>query len=213
MADAPDPTAVKLREKMEETRGALSEKIETLEEKVVGIADTATTTVAETVQTVKEVVENTVESVKEGVEGTVETVKGIFDVPGHFRRYPWAMFAGSLAAGFAAGKLLSADGAARPPPAPADAPGPARAREDGGPGWLSWLAEQFGPELEKVKGLALGATFGLVRDLLTRAVPESLGGQVKDVVDSFTTKMGGRPLEGPVLPESKEERHEPALSA
>jgi hypothetical protein len=221
MADAPDQTEVKLREEMEETRSALSDKIETLEEKVVGIAEGATTAVADTVQAVQDVVHDTVESVKEGVEGTVATVKGIFDVRGHMDRHPWAMFAGSVAAGFAAGKLLpawpsrdgSADGHARSSDAPAYTPQPARAHEDGGPGWLAWLGEQFGPELEKVKGLALGAAFGLVRDMLTRAVPGSLGGQVKDVVDSFTSKMGGRPLEGPVLPESKEEKPEPALSA
>jgi hypothetical protein len=223
MGDAPDQTEVKLREEMEETRTALSDKIETLEEKVVGVADTATTAVADTVQTVKAVVENTVESVKVGVEGTVETVKGIFDIRGHVERYPWAMFAGSVAAGFLAGKLIpswprgeSSDGAARPDYAAAYTP-PPTAREhkhkEGGTSWLGWLGEQFGPELEKVKGMALGAAFGLVRDMLARSVPQSLGSQVKEVVDSFTTKLGGKPVSGPMLPESAEEKREPVASA
>jgi hypothetical protein len=192
---------------MEDTRTNLSEKLETLQEKVVTTVESATTAVADTVATVTDAVQGTVESVKEGVGGAVETVKETFNLPRQVERHPWAMFAGAAAVGFAAGKLLDllprgghavARGmsAAAAPARPAHPPS-----EDGGKSWLRWLAEAFGPEIDQVKGLAVGAALGLVRDLVAKAVPETLGPQIKDMIDSFTTKVGGKPVPGPVLPE------------
>jgi hypothetical protein len=217
MADAPDPTAVKLREEMEQTRTNLSEKLGTLEEKVVTTVEGATTAVADTVATVTDAVQGTVESVKKGVGGAVETVKETFNIPRQVERRPWAMFAGSVAVGFAAGKLLdllplggeavargmsAASATARPAYTPSSAARSWSApSEDGGKGWLQWFQEAFGPEIDKVKGLAVGTALGLVRDLVAQAVPETLGPQIKEVIDSFTTKLGGKPVEGPVLPE------------
>ena len=65
-----------IREQMQETRTGLAEKLEALEERVMGVA----TAVSETVENVKEGVEGTVESVKETVSETVETVKDTFNL-------------------------------------------------------------------------------------------------------------------------------------
>jgi len=95
-----------IREQMDETRADLQEKLEILEDKVLGTIENTTTTVEKTVATVKEAVEGTVESVKESVAETVQTVKHTFDLPAHCVNHPWLMFGGSIAVGFATGQLV-----------------------------------------------------------------------------------------------------------
>jgi uncharacterized protein YjbJ (UPF0337 family) len=104
-------------EQMEGTRASLAQKLETLENQVVGTIQEATSTVSETVQqvkdavtdtveTVKGTVEGTVETVKDTVQGTVETVKETFDLRRQVENHPWLMFGGSLATGFVAGQMM-----------------------------------------------------------------------------------------------------------
>jgi ElaB/YqjD/DUF883 family membrane-anchored ribosome-binding protein len=106
-----------IRDQMQETRTALTEKLEALEQKVTGTVDSTASAVAETVQnltdtvqetvgTVKETVASTVDTVSETVESTVETVKDTFDIPGHVQRHPWIAMAGSVATGFLLGRML-----------------------------------------------------------------------------------------------------------
>jgi len=68
--------------------------------------------------------------------------------------------------------------------------------------WLSGLFEQFGPEINKLKGLALGTLFGVARDMVSQALPETLKDQVTHLFNDFTEKAGGQPLHGSVLGES-----------
>jgi len=106
-----------IRQQMEETRESLTSKLETLENKVVGTVQEATTAVAETVDSVKNAVAQTVDSVKDGFTGTVEavketatevvdSVKETFDLRHQFDKRPWVMFGGSVALGFLGGWLL-----------------------------------------------------------------------------------------------------------
>ena len=95
-----------IRQQMTETRTALTEKLETLEEEVASKVKGTTETVAETVETVKEAVEGTVHTVKETVENTVETVKDTFDVNRQVERHPWMMFGGAVLLGFVGGRLV-----------------------------------------------------------------------------------------------------------
>src|SRR5215831_16294588 len=99
---------------IEETRSALSDKVEALEEQVVDTVQGTTSAVAETVDTVKEAVQDTVEQVKDTVQGTVEAVKETFDIGLQCERHPWLMFGGSVGLGFLAGKLLGGGSKPRP---------------------------------------------------------------------------------------------------
>ena len=76
---------------------------------------------------------------------------------------------------------------------------PPSAPEPEKPGLLHSIAENYGEELSKLKGLALGALGALVREMVTNAVPQGVAPKVKEIVDSVTSKMGGQHVEGPML--------------
>jgi len=213
-----------IHHQMDETRSALQEKLETLEQQVKNTVQDATEAVSGTVETVKDAVQETVETVKDTVQDTVESVKKTFDISQHVQDHPWAMFLGATAVGFLATRWL-----ARPAPAAMAysqpiPESPTASRNGGalGGNGLSgspqkaaasqpaaesstgnWLTETFHDELAKVKGLAVGALGGVVRDMLTSAVEPTMAEQIKDVVNGFTAKMGGHVMEGPILPPSK----------
>jgi hypothetical protein len=206
-----------IRQQMEETRASLADKLETLENQVVSTVQGATTAVTETVEIVKDAVQDTVSTVQ-------ETVQKTFDVSGHVDRHPWVMLAGSVAAGFVAGRLLGRAAAGRGGGAeritgylrsswPALGPreeqgyrpreeGNGRGRVAGEPdraGWLAGLGETFGDEIRQLKGMALGALLGVVRDVVSRSAPEQLRPKLAGVMNDITTKLGGEPVRGPVL--------------
>ena len=72
-------------------------------------------------------------------------------------------------------------------------------KQPSGSGWLSRLTEHFGGEINKVKGLALGTLLGVARDMITRAVPETLRRDVTEVINNFTSDLGGKVFQEPVL--------------
>jgi ElaB/YqjD/DUF883 family membrane-anchored ribosome-binding protein len=189
---------------MDQTRAAMADKIHALEEMVLGSA--------------QDVVE-TAESVTETVQDSVQMVKKALDVPSQVRQHPWAAVGVSVLVGFVGGTLLmrgrrrKARRAARRHRsvyaaqttnghgngrATATPPSPSRT-ESTGDSWLSKLGETLSGPLSHLKGLALGATFGVVRDMFTRSAPEALKPRLTEVIDDITTKMGGQPVEGPVL--------------
>jgi len=214
-----------IRDQMQETRTSLTEKIEALESQVSSTVQSATAAVTETVESVKSSVSNTVDSVKEGVESTVstvkESVKDAFDLPGHVDRHPWLAMAGSVAVGFAAGKVLNGlvggrgEGRETPraysafsealPPKQREAVsnGHGRGSQEKEPssegGLLSGLANAFGAELGTLKGLGLSAVAGIVRDLVTQSVPGEIGGRLREWMDDMTKKMGAKPLSEPLI--------------
>jgi hypothetical protein len=211
-----------IRQQMEETRTSLTEKIGLLEQQVVGTVQDATSAVAETV-----------ENVMEAVTETVDTVKDTLDVRLQVQRHPWAMFGGSVALGFLGGCLFPMAGTDRGRTTRpirempwekdwASAPGPSvrtprgseaaerwerepakTYRDSSRGGWLSWLSEQFGPEIAKLEGLAVGAAAGVVRDLVAQSLPEDLQPKVAAILDDVTTKLGGEPVRGPLLKASE----------
>jgi len=207
MAEEPDV----IRQQIDETRSSLTEKLETLEGQVRG-----------TVQEAKASVEGTIQNVKDTVHDTVATVKRTFDVRYQTERHPWAMVGGSVLAGFMLGSLAggrrspgrratfdarggraeySLSSLAAPEPrretAPEAAPSPSPSASR--PSFLSKVLHQFDGEIEQLKGIAVGALVGVVRDLVKQSVPPSLSGQLESVLDSATTKLGGKPVPGPVL--------------
>ena len=72
-----------IKQQMLETRAALADKLETLEQQVVGTVHSATSAVTDTVACVKEAVQQTVESARESVHGTVEAVEFRGSVTGY----------------------------------------------------------------------------------------------------------------------------------
>ncbi|MBI1914884.1 MAG: DUF883 family protein [Planctomycetes bacterium] len=222
-------TRVSLTDKIEKLEETVKENVETALHTATDTVENVTEKVEETVETVKEAVEGSVEAVKETVHETVESVKEAFNLGRHVQRHPWAMLGGAVVVGFLGGRLLggaqrwrerrrqprdehlfprpgtAAARAPMPTSAPARAAEPERAPEEEQSSWLGRLGETFGDELSKLKGLALGATFGALRDMLTASVPDQLKPQLSDVINNFTAKLGGRVFEGPLLDRNQEE--------
>jgi hypothetical protein len=193
---------------MDETRASLSEKLETLEHHVVDTVQGATSAVAETVA-----------NVKVAVAETVENVKDTMNLHLQVQRHPWGMVGGSIALGYL-GYLLFRKSSAQPTATRWSQPPPSASlritRQQNGvvrghhvveeaaavaqapsePAWLSGLTDQFGPEITKLKGLAIGTALSVVRDLITESVSEQMKPQLADVMDSITAKLGGEPIRG-----------------
>jgi ElaB/YqjD/DUF883 family membrane-anchored ribosome-binding protein len=211
------------RHQMEDTRASLSEKLETLEQRVVDTMQGATTAVADTV-----------DNIKDAVHETMETVKDTFNLNLQVMRRPWSMVAGSMAFGCLGGYLLFRRRSARPMPSgwsqpPPPDSSPITGQRNGavkrhrsveetagfshGPpalGWLSGVNQLFGSEIDKLKGLLIGKALSVVRDLITRSVSEPMKAPLVDVMDSVMVKLGGEPTRGPVTKESscaREEEH------
>jgi ElaB/YqjD/DUF883 family membrane-anchored ribosome-binding protein len=219
MMEQMDETRKDLAEKLELLEKKVTGTVESvtdLVESVPGTVETVKETIEETVSSVKDAVEHTVDAVKGSVENTVGAVKNFFDIPHHVDRHPWLMMGGSVLLGFLGGRLLTPRRAAAEPSAsrngspatpaytpPAAAPSPVReeprkeapARES----WLHRLGDQFGGELSKVKGLALGTLLGVARDMVSQWVPEKLKQDVSEIVNNFTKDLGGKVIQGPIL--------------
>jgi ElaB/YqjD/DUF883 family membrane-anchored ribosome-binding protein len=200
---------------MDDTRAALSEKLGTLEQRMVDTMHDAADAVAQTV-----------DNVKDAVHDTVESVKDTFDLRHQVDRHPWAMVGGSIALGFVGGYLLVRRGATQPtangaiqhaaaatPPfaAPHNGTG-ARPLDDTAakpnPEPVQVVAERacgnganhpFGTEIAKLKKLAIGTLLSIVRDMITRPAPQTLQAGLTEVIDGITIQLGGEPIRGPVL--------------
>jgi len=187
-----------IRRRMEETRESLTEKLETLENKLLGSVDQATSAVRETVANVKETMHEGVESVKDAV-----------DIPAHVRRRPWMMLGGAVFGGYVLGSLLTRQ---TETPRRQSIPSPPPKHMTVGNGHhkppteesasepRAGLLDAFEPELRRLKGLALGVTFGTIREVLTKELPPHLAEQLRSVIDDVTTKVGGNPIASADLP-------------
>lgn len=220
-----EQTRASLAEKIEVLEQKVTGTVEEAANAVTETVQEAKEAVAETVETVKETVENTVETVKGTVESTVDAVRDALDITGQVQRHPWLMVGGSVAVGFLGGLFL---GPARPryynEPVGSFGPGsepvpereavytwaPAerepemrREPERQQPGWWDWMQSTFGSEIDKLKGMAIGTLAGVVRDMVGQAVPENIKPMVTDVINNVTTKLGGEPIQGRVLPETE----------
>jgi len=202
-----------IRQQMEETRSGLQTKLETLEQQVKDTVQEATEAVSDTVATVKETVKETVETVKETVEETVESVKETFNLTRQVQAHPWPAFACATLVGFVGSRLLlrwrpqaetpAAAPTLAPPTSLYTSPSAAESAPSTPPAskgsWWSWLADHYGEEMDKLKGLAVATAGGIVREMVTEHVAAEFGERVKEVIDGFTAKLGGKPIEGPIL--------------
>jgi ElaB/YqjD/DUF883 family membrane-anchored ribosome-binding protein/molybdopterin converting factor small subunit len=186
-----------IREQMAETRSALTDKIEALEEKVMGTVETAQATV-----------EQTVETVKETVQDTVAAVKRTFDLKYQVDQRPWTMVGASVLAGYALGNFArdnrhdrasvpvtgnGADMGSRSAVHSERELPPPRLAEQQQPSLRSRLLSQFEEEIGKVQSMAIGATMGMLRDWLKQELPR-LAPRLEEVMNSATRKLGGKLL-------------------
>jgi hypothetical protein len=210
-----------IRQQMDETRAAMTDKIESLENQVVDTVQSASTAVSDTVGSVREIMHDTVESVRD-----------TFDLPRQVDRRPWTMVAGASVLGYLGAYLLSGNKGAKArsneisecvaramkehlalngngaptgdnavaSAAPHQAIVAPSAAPDK-PRWVSNLGNTFHAEISELESLAVGTLLGIVRDLVGDAVPEPMEHQVEKFVDGITVKLGGKPVDGRILPE------------
>jgi len=211
------PETELIKQQMGQTRASLTEKLETLENKVFGSLHETTGTVTNTVQQVSSTVRDTVRDVGAAVRETTHdvratvregvcSVRDAVDVSRQMHEHPWLILGGSVFAGYVGGLLLDNLERGRVPampslPAPEQllpqesevreriesVPAPRRS----GSSFLKVLTDTFAPELDKLKRMALGTAMGLVRDKLGESVPPQLKENFTELMDRVTEKLGG----------------------
>jgi ElaB/YqjD/DUF883 family membrane-anchored ribosome-binding protein len=192
-----------IRHQMEEKRASLTDKLDALENQVMDTVHDATAEVSHIVEEVK----STVDSVSEGAQDVVQSVKDSLDLREHVRRNPWLALGGAVAVGVAGAYLLAP---ARRRYAEAFSPErsePRRPQTNGfhgaAPGRVveapaakqeepSALVEAGKGALEVLKGLAVGTLMGVVREMVTPALPEAFKNDVSSMLNDFTTRIGGK---------------------
>jgi hypothetical protein len=194
-----DPQSEVIRDRIEDTRESLTQKLEALEGHVKG-----------TVENVRAKVEGAVDAVTDTVKSTVAGVKRTFDIPEHIRRHPLAMVGGAFALGAVLAWVTTRRRWYTPEPYWSSAPepdgrqqqAPPNGRQQQAPSGPSWFANILTPlteELDKVKATGLGMLFGLAREALERAAPESVAPRVREIVDDMTRRAGATVVPSPVL--------------
>jgi hypothetical protein len=222
------PETEVIKQQMGQTRSALSEKLETLENRVFGTVHDTTSTVSSTVQNVGDTVKDTARDVRATVSETLASVRDALDVTRQMQRHPWLMMGGSVFAGYVGGRILESVEAGRFPPRLAlsaepnqylpaaeaagatyePSPAPVRAR----PSFLQSLADTFAPELAKLKGTAVSMALGLVRDKISESVPPQFHQNVTELMDRVTVKLGGEPTPAGSISMKSEDRNGPEFS-
>ena len=220
-----------LAEKIEALENRIVQTVEGAREAVADTVETVKDTVSSSVETVKDTVSSSVESVKETFDLPAQTQRhpwALFgcSVAAGFAG-GWVLFRaldgnrrsalpppatyhppgtpGST--GWASRPQASYSNGAAAVPAPAPPPAPPQPAAESGPSWISELGHKFEPELNKLKGLAIGALVGVVRDMVTRSIPEPAQPQVREMLDNVTTKLGGEPIRGEVLQQFMPDMH------
>lgn len=138
-------------------------------------------------------VEQTVESARQSLHDTAESLRETFDVKDQFNKRPWLLVAGAASLGYIGSALLH-DGRPR-----RSVPNAVRTSKDlaHARGIIARMAQQLTPEVVQLRGLALGALLGMVRDLATKTAPQRMERELVDVINGITVKMGGTPARDP----------------
>jgi ElaB/YqjD/DUF883 family membrane-anchored ribosome-binding protein len=203
------PGPKEIQEEIEATRSDLTDKLVALEHKVRETMAEAKSAISDTIGSVKHAVESTICSVENSVHGAVVSVKGSLDIGRQVDRHPWAMLAGAVAAGFVTGRLLDKPTTRQTVSHPVVACSPPNGNGRHGDsasfpkeraGLLSELGDRFGPEIDQLKGLAIGSVMSLAREFIKDAVAPALAPELERVIDGVTSKLGGKPIHGELWP-------------
>jgi len=204
-----------IKQQMEETRSSLAEKLEALEGHVASTVHSTTEAVAGTVENVKEAVEETVNTVSE----SVENVKEAFNISRQIQEHPWLVMGGAVVAGYVAASLLergvsevSREVSHMTSSTPQFAPPQGTESHANGssePTMFDRLTETLAPTIDKVKGLALGVTAGVVGRMVLDAVPETLRGELEQMINELTRSVGGKPMPSFLHPQENQNQNPP----
>jgi len=186
-----------IHHQMEEKRASLAEKLDVLENQVLGTVQDATATVANTVEDVKSAVDNVTDSVQDAVQ----SVKDTLDISEHVRRNPWAALGTAFAVGFTGAWLLGSSSGSKSSSTsfgslglgPTATPAPTSASSNGH-GSSGTGEGTFTHILETVQGMAVGALMQVVSKVTTQSVPDALRSDVSKLLDEVTTSLGGKPF-------------------
>jgi len=219
-----DSTEV-IQHQMEETRARLAENLDKLGQTTAG-----------TVQEVASTVTETVGAVQETAQAVTDTVKGVsnfFDIKRQVEENPWLTVGGAVAVGFVTGYLLTpssesgssgghehgnghgtmdvskmAEASERIPQKASASSGQSSRSRSSGSDWLTGLAQRFGPSLETLKGLAIGAAMGVARDVVTKSLTSDLASPIRDVFNDMTKQLGGQPVSSEAKQKGHNHEHE-----
>lgn len=190
------PETELIRQQMGQTRAALTEKMEALENQVLGAVRDTTGAVTDTVRTVEATVRDTAQDVRATVREATSSLHDALDVSRHVQEHPWAMLGGAVFAGYVGGRLLDGLEQGRLPSPPASR----RSTSS----FLTALLDSFAPELDALKRLAIGTALGLMRDKIGESVPPQMKENFTGMMDRVTQKLGGEPTPGARLDAEKE---------
>lgn len=203
-----------IQQRIHVTRAALAEKFERLDALGATVGDRIETAADAAGQTIQ-VVNDAVQAVRTGTVYMWESGNIIKQV----EKRPWTMLAGATAVAFVGSSMYhrrSVNRSASPQPQPQpppDAVGQARPGVSQEPRPMSQsgtadpkrgtLGVKFQGEIAQLRGLALGMLFGVLRDVVKDSVSKPVAQHIDGVFDSITNRMGGRPVNGRMLPERK----------
>jgi hypothetical protein len=204
------PETELIKQQMSQTRASLSEKMETLETKVLGTVHNTTDTVSQTVQSVGSTVRETAHDVRSTAHEILSSVQDAFDLTRQMHQHPWLMLGSSIVAGYVGGRVLDnlergrltftmPSVAAHPEQLlPSDAE--LRERIEAQPParrttstFFKSLLDTFAPEMDKLKRTAIGMALGLVRDRVSESVPPQMRENFTELMDRVAVKLGGEP--------------------
>lgn len=216
---------------MEQTRSAMSAKLEALEDKVTGTvqpvteavervteaAATAVERVTEAATDIVDSVKETVQGVSEKVEETAVSVAKALSLREQAERHPWLVFGAAATTGCIVGTFLGGRTRRRSnrgsmaqdvrPRHGKEGNGKSHPKEAAAPRRAAAMEATshegaFGETLQHLKGLAIGSLMSLVRDIAKRSIPGAIGEKLAEEVESLTTRLGAQPIAGPVLSET-----------
>jgi len=199
-----------INRQMADTRNDLGNKAEALEEQVVSTVKDTASAVSETVGNVKETVQQTTQAVAD----TVKSVTQSLDISSQVRNHPWLMVGGGFALGYLLNCLLS-----KPSSSQSETTRRASQRKSqpaisqratsqwgtsqtsqqsqGGQQDKAWsdalgaIWDSWGPLADKLKGMALGATTGVLGEVLLQYAPQALRNGLSDLINNLTQQVGG----------------------
>ena len=181
----PEQDSAEMRHDIDNTRSAMADKLEALEDKMVGAAQSAQATVENSIQSAKDV---------------VASVKRTFDINHQIEQRPWTIVGSCFLAGLAVSFLIpkGRPESSKPPDAPQvygnNASGRSAPQLPVDPPSKPGVLEPFQEEIDQAKGIAIGFVMGLVRDSIKESVPE-MASQIDDLMNGITTKLGGEPVQ------------------
>jgi ElaB/YqjD/DUF883 family membrane-anchored ribosome-binding protein len=218
--EAVEETVASVSEKATETVEAVKETVSSVTERASETVEAVKETVEGTVEAVKDSVSGTVQAVRNAFDLSKQTEEHPWLVFG-------GSVAVGFAGGMLLGNLLSRSSRAYPektswephhetpsnyrkePEREFARPQETTHREampEAGPAQPSWFSnaagsvlEKIAPQLNNLKSLALGALFGVIRDVATHNLPGSLKEDVANVINNVTESLGGKKIEGPIL--------------